>query len=48
MNVRKIFLSLCMLIIASTTLFAQQMNPAKWKKSPFISKGSFTIISLTY
>ena len=31
MNVRKIFLSLCMLIIASTTLFAQQMNPAKWK-----------------
>lgn len=31
MNVRKIFLSLCMLIIASTTLFAQQINPAKWK-----------------
>ena len=31
MNVRKIFLSLCMLIMASTTLFAQQMNPAKWK-----------------
>ena len=31
MNVRKIFLSLSMLIIASTTLFAQQINPAKWK-----------------
>ena len=31
MNVRKIFLSLCMLIIASTTLFAQQINPVKWK-----------------